>query len=198
MQRLLAIHDRAGAAAKARDDLQAAADVAGPPVADMLEAALGRGAWRTIRGHVLSWERFEKWAGSEGVFPTFEAFLVALAACLHKDGCGLSVVPAFRATAARVSRRLAMPVLDTSAEPLLAIEAAIVEESGQELEEAIAIHVELPWALEILVERWIDDGVIVRGVREWQLLCTVWGSMRFDDALHVRPDRVKDSPHALL
>ena len=199
VQRLLAIYGRAGKAARVTEDLEPAAKIACIPIMDLIESVLGRGAWRTIRGHVLAWERFEKWAREiSNVFPPTLPLLVAFAACLQKAGCGPSVIPSLRTSVGWICRRLGMEMPDTAAEPLLAIEADIVEMKGRELREAAPIHEELLRSLEILMLEWVQQKQVVRVIRVWQLLCMIWASMRFDDALHIRPDSMQDSTHALL
>eukprot|EP00959_Pyramimonas_sp_CCMP1952_P200446 4192485-Pyramimonas_sp.AAC.1 len=65
---------------------------------DLLYSVLARGACSTLKGHVLDWERFERWAANKSiVYPPSDALLVAYAA--HRgQRCGPSVLPAFRAT----------------------------------------------------------------------------------------------------
>ena len=157
-QRLLAIHDPAGAAASVQECLTDASAVSGAPVPVLLESVMGRGAWRTIRGHALAWERFERWAAGAAAYPPTMAVLVAYAASLQKAGCGPSAIPSVRATVAWVCRRLGMPPPDTSAEPLLAVEAAAVETTGRELREAEPNHIQLLRALGVLLVRWREGG----------------------------------------
>ena len=197
VSRLMAIHERAGAVARVTDDLKPAALIARLPVQELLENVLGRGAWRTLRGHVRAWERFEAWAGGDA-YPPSSATLVAYAACLRRDGCGPSVIPAFRATVGWVCRRIGMAEPDTASEALLAIEASVVEVCGRELREAPPMHVEFLRALELLIPVWAAEERWVRVVRTWQVLCMAYSSMRFDDALHVRPLGIAEEDHAIF
>ena len=196
VRRLAAIVDRAGDAASIIADLVPVAEMTVMNVTELQHAMLGRGAWATIRCHVLTWERFEKWAAHREVYPPSWAILLAYAAELGRT-CGPAVLPAFRATVAWVGRRIGLTVPDLAAPAFLAIEDSVYERAGKELREAVPLDVHFLKSLEHCIIGWAQDSEHCRVVRAWQTLCMTWGSMRFDDALHVRPDSVRVDGAAL-
>ena len=197
VRRLAAIVDRAGDAATFVAELAPVAEMTVLNATELQHAMLGRGAWATIRGHVLAWERFEKWvAGRVDVYPPGLAALVAFAADRSLT-CGPAVLPAFRATVSWLGRRIGLKTPDLAVPAFMAIEDRVYERAGKELKEAVPLDVRFITSLEHCVTQWAQDGRLCRAIRAWQALCMTWGSMRFDDALHVRPDTVHDCGAAL-
>ena len=96
-----------------------AAAVLGLNAAEMMEAILGRGACRTLQGHVQQWGAVERWCRERGAAPYPPALAVALgyAAARAKKGCGPAVTPSIRGTVGWVRRRLGMVAPDLAAEP---------------------------------------------------------------------------------
>ena len=197
VRRLSAIVDRAGEAASVVDDLVSVAEMTVMHVTELKHAVLGRGAWATIRCHVLAWERFEKWAKCRAsVYPPSLAALVAYAAEQGRT-CGPAVLPAFRASVAWVGRRIGLKTPELAVPAFMAIEDCVYERAGKELKEAVPLDMDLLRSLEHLIVDWSQAGLPCRAVRAWQILCMTWGSMRFDDALHVKPASVQDEGPAL-
>lgn len=122
VQKLLAIHNRAGPVAMAKLELKEAAELTGAQIGDMLEAVLGRGAWRTIRNHVLTWVAFEKWTAPLLPYPPSHSMVLGYAAHRASKGCGPCVIPSFRATVGWICRRLSMEAPNCASESILAIE----------------------------------------------------------------------------
>ena len=74
---------------------------------------LGGGAWRTLRGHVRRWERYENFVhGTDKPFFDVDLLLSYLVA-LESAGVGVSVLPAFTSTVKWIAGRLRVqaPVL---------------------------------------------------------------------------------------
>lgn len=200
MARLAAIHRRAGAAATVADDLLAAAGEVGMSAEVVVQAVLSRGAWRTISTNVRIWERVEAWAQARGhrPYPPSLALVTAFCASCAQAQCGPSVVPSIRGAVGWICRRLGMPAPNVDSEPLLAIQAQVFEERGKDLKEARPIPVDGIILLEAACAQWLAEGKKNRAIRSWLILCMVWGSMRFDDALHVVPSRAEASDFALM
>jgi hypothetical protein len=154
----------------------------------LLEAVLAKGAASTIECHLLRWRAMEKLAsGREQVYP-----LKACAACkylMHKDDerCGPSVPEALKATVLWVSRRLEMDIPDMDTPEFVAIKAKIIEQRGTELKEAKALPLQLVAGLEAVAA--LGHGA--KAHLAWYTLCMVYASLRYDDAMHVVPTRLR-------
>ena len=193
IQRIRAIRGRAGLAARAAVD----AAECGMSSDDFDVLVLGRGAWRTLRTHVRAWLAFEEWSHDDAPFPPtlrrFRAFCAAKAA----EGCGVAFIPAARAAMAWMGRRIGMEVPPMSDDLVRALEDRVIEQRGKEIKEAAPVPMEVVAALERALHGWDEQGLIMEVILTWWLLCMIWASMRFDDALHIRPDSLQMGACAL-
>jgi hypothetical protein len=157
---------------------------------ELSKVVLSTGAHKTIKGHVKAWQRIERWARSSGIpeeklYPMSTQTMIQLVNDKMKANCGPSVIPALRATVAWISRRLSMQQPDLKNEFVIAIENKVIEERGQELRKAIAFPIDLVKAAEGVVAAW-EDLYPAFAVFLWFVLCMIYASLRFDDALHVK------------
>ena len=158
---------------------------------------LGRGAWRTLRTHTSAWTKFEEWAHDERPFPFSMRRFRAFCAEKAKEGCGVSFIPAARAAAAWMGKRIGMEVPEIDDDLVKALQDQVVEQRGREIREAVPVPFGAIAALELALHEWDNAGRHTDVVVAWWVLCMVWSSMRFDDALHIRPDTLQMGPCAL-
>ena len=99
------------------------------------------GPFRTIRLHVLAWERMEKWAVDHGlsVYPPSTQVVTKYFMALQASGCGPAVLPALRQAVRWICKRLVMTAPDTGDPALEAIVAKVYEDRGKELKEAVPV-----------------------------------------------------------
>ena len=186
-------------------------------------AALRRGAWRTICKHVQCWERIRHWVvqaieeaqstdgfGTEKfpgarllqphefvevLYPPQEK--VILAYVVHRAGheCGPTVPDSVRDSVKWICTRLKMLEPELGSQELLAIRDEVNELRRQELREAEEIPVRIVQCME---EAMLEDLPPVLRILMWFFLLAIWGTLRFDDLLHVRPSSFRLRSDALL
>ena len=145
-------------------------------------------AWRTLRGHVRHWERFAAWAGSEGVFPPSARTVLRFLQDLSSSHTAQSV-GGFLASLKWVSSKigLAFPALPSE---VVGAVFAQAKAPAAEAREAVALDLGVVRALEVLVGEWVAQAP-GKAILAWQVLCMTFASMRYDDALHVRPSSLE-------
>ena len=160
----------------------------GDQVGEMLRLVLGRSAPGTLEGHVLRWKNIEEWAreNSQCIYPMADETLVRYVKYRNDHNCGPSVPDAIRGTVAWVCKKIGMVRPDTSDELLLALRDQAIEERGSELKEAVPLPMATLAALEGIALNRADTV----GALAWWVLCMVYGSLRYDDAVHVRPQEL--------
>ena len=108
--RLQRICERAGQAAALNDPLRCQGLM--PDEAARLKAmSFEAGGFRTIRQNVRYWEKFEEWTGSHGlrVYPPTIVAVMRYSLYLKDQGCGPSILPAFKYAVNWICKRLVMP-----------------------------------------------------------------------------------------
>ena len=145
-------------------------------------------SWRTLRGHVRHWERFAAWAGDEQVFPptarTVLRYLQSLSGTHTAQSVG-GALAGLEWVASKVG--LAFPALPSEVVGAIFAQARA---PAAEVREAVALDLGVVRALEVLVGEWVHQAP-GKAILAWQVLCMTFASMRFDDALHVRPSSLE-------
>ena len=156
---------------------------------EIKELVLGAGAPSTIKGHVRAWERLEQWAeddhASDLLYPPSPALMLAYAIHLHRQECGPSVIPALRSSVKWICRRLAMPTPDLNSVEFNAIEERVIVERGEEIRKTIPFPMDVVKKLERAVMKY-REGRPALAYYCWIVLLMTYGSLRFDDMLHVK------------
>jgi hypothetical protein len=151
-----------------------------------------------MAAHISAWERFEDWATAEGlnVFPLTHDKLLKYALALDQKECGPSVLPSFRTSVKWVTSKLAIDCPDLAHPALLAVQADITQKRATTLKEAVPFPIELVSCLEL----YVTDSFEPKPARlfVWWWLCMVFASLRFDDAMHVKPKELLMSEEGLF
>ena len=198
-QRLQLIADRAGDAAKINDRSQCQG--LQPAEADRLKSlAFEAGGFRTIRQNVRNWEKFEEFCVGKGlrIYPPTIVAVMGYAVHLRDQGCGPAVLPAFKYAVGWICKRLVMSCPDMSDGRLKALADKVHEEKGKELKEAVPVPVKLVVALEVLLPLLIKSRADAAAITVWWVLILIYGSLRFDDGIHVAPSSLQLTDQALL
>ena len=189
-KRLEAIGTRAGSESKLLT-LQGQSDsLSVGEISRLRNLVMLSGAHRTMAAHVRAFERFELWANANSValYPLTVDKVLKYCLKLDQDECGPSVVPTFKTSIKWVCSRLAIDLPDLEDRRIKALQEQIVSARATTLKEAIPFPISTVAALEAMVcyER---DNVESR-LFIWWMLCMVFASLRFDDAIHVRPSEL--------
>lgn len=196
--RLEQIGLRAGSFARLFQESAETSDLSEGERLQLKQMVLITGAHRTMAAHIQSFERFEKWCAATHVslYPlTIDRILKY---CLFLDGteCGPSVLPNFRAEVKWVCARLAIEPPDFSDHRFVAIQNKVISERAKTLKEAIPFPLSVVMELETFV---IDTNrAPASRVFVWWILCMVFASLRFDDAIHVRPGELQMKEEGLF
>ena len=143
-----------------------------------------------MAAHISAWERFEDWLASEqlAMFPLTHDKILKYALALDQKECGPSVLPSFRTSVKWVTSKLAIECPDLAHPALLAVQAEIVKKRNTTLKEAVPIPIAAVACLELFV---VDPNEPdAARLFAWWWLCMVFASLRFDDALHVKPQEL--------
>ena len=185
--RLEQIGVRAGPHAKLLTERDQSDDLSVSEMSRLRQLVLLSGAHRTMAVHIETFEKFEKWVADRSIelYPLSVDKVLKYALSLDELGCGPSVVPALRMSIRWVTSRLDIDCPDLEDSRLGALVQRIVADRAKTLKEAVPIPIEVVGALEQLV----CDVELQQPARIfiWWLLCMVFASLRFDDAIHVRP-----------
>ena len=156
-------------------------------IARLRQLVLSSGAPRTMAVHVSNWERFADWAESREIdlHPVASAKLIQYALHLDKNEGGPSVIPTFRTSVKWVTSKLAIDCPDVDHAGLLAIQNEVISKRAKTLKEAVPIPTEVVKCLELLVMD-VGEPEAAR-LFVWWWLCMVFASLRYDDAMHVKP-----------
>ena len=148
------------------------------------------GAHRTMAGHIKTYERLERWFSAVDVplYPLSIDKLLKYALFLNDRECGPSVLPTFRAAVKWVCARLAIDEPQFEDHRFLALQASVLSARAKTLKEAVPLPIEVVGVLEQAVVS--DDRPKVTRIFIWWILCMVFASLRFDDAVHVRPSEL--------
>ena len=188
--RLEEIGKKAGTFSKLLLDTENESGLSHAEIARLRQLVLSSGAPRTMAAHISNWERFSEWAVANQVelFPLTSAKLIQYVMFLDKGECGPSVVPTFRTSVKWITAKLAIECPDVDHPGLIALQNEIITKRATMLKEAIPIPVEVVRALEIFVIK--EDEPAASRLFVWWWLCMVFASLRFDDAMHVRPNEL--------
>ena len=153
--RLKLIADKAGSAAQINSSM--GGDLSPEEQSEIKSLVFRSGAFRTIRLHVLAWERMEKWAVDHGlsIYPPSTQVVTKYFLALQDSGCGPAVLPGLRQAIRWICKRLVMTPPDAGDPALEAIVAKVYEERGKELKEAVPVPLKAVAALEYLVNALI-------------------------------------------
>ena len=188
--RLEAIGRRAGAAARLLTFDDQSDDLSSSELFKLRQMVLSSGAPRTMAVHIRSFERFELWSDihSSDPFPLHIDKILKYCLALDQRECGPSVIPAFKTSLKWVAARLALELPDLDDRRLRALQEAVISKRAKTLKEAVPMPIEVVGSLEAFVcnaERPDASRLFV-----WWILCMIFASLRFDDAVHVRPDEL--------
>ena len=189
--RLEAIGQKAGSHSKLLVDTTNSEGLTALEHARLRKLVLSSGAPRTMAVHITTWERFAEWMSSQSleVFPLTNDKLLKYALALDLKYCGPSVVPSFRTSVKWVTSKLAIDCPDLSHPALIAVQDEIIRKRAKTLKEAVPI----PIAAVGCMEKFVTDEGEPPAARvfAWWWLCMVFASLRYDDAMHVKPDELK-------
>ena len=185
--RLEAIGKRAGAAAKLLSLEDQSEDLSEDDLTKLKRMVLLSGAPRTMAVHVRAFERYEIWASIHSLdpHPVHIDKILKYALTLDQRECGPSVLPAFKTSLKWVAARLAIDLPDLDDRRLRALQESVIAKRAKTLKEALPIPIEVVGLLEVFVCD-ISKPEASR-LFVWWILCMVFASLRFDDAIHVRP-----------
>ena len=110
--------------------------------------------------------------------------------------CGPTVLPSLKTSIKWVAARLAMEVPNLDDRRLRALQEKIVADRAKMLKEAVPIPLVVVGALEGLVLNE-SEGTPAR-IFIWWILCMIFASLRFDDAVHVNPADLKMKDEGLF
>ena len=185
--RLESIGKRAGQFAKLLSEQESCEELEPGEAAKLRKLVLSSGAPRTMIAHVRAVERFEHWAAFSEieVFPLTVEKILKYALHLDSRFCGPTVIPSFKTSLKWVAARLVMDLPNLDDRRLRALQEKVVADRAKTLKEAKPIPVDVVGALEGLVLNE-SEGLAAR-VFIWWILCMIFASLRFDDAIHVSP-----------
>ena len=185
--RLEEIGLRAGSHAKLFSEFQLGPELSAAERIQLRNRVLVSGAHRTMACHITTFERFERWASAFDweFYPLTTEKVVKYGLFLNERLCGPSVLPTLRASIKWVCARLAIDQPNFEDHRFLALQAAVISDRAKTLKEAVPVPIEVVSVLEALVLD-VDQGEVTR-VFVWWILCMIFASLRFDDAVHVVP-----------
>eukprot|EP00435_Cladocopium_sp_Y103_P043295 s699_g12.t1 len=167
--------------------------------------AFEAGGFRTIRQNVRYWEKFEEWAVSHGlrVYPPTIVAVMRYSLYLKDQGCGPSILPAFKYAVSWICKRLVMAAPNLADPQLKAvIDEAVIDEvyqvRGKELNEAVPVPPKLVAALEVYLIILINEKKEAAAIFIWWTLILIFSSLRFDDGVHVAPVSLQMTEEAQL
>ena len=104
---------------------------------------------------------------------------------LDHNECGPSVIPAFKISLKWVTSRLAIDLPDLDDRRLRSLQESVVTNRAKALKEAKPFPVEAIGSMELFV--CSDENEQAARIFVWWILCMIYASLRFDDAVHVKP-----------
>ena len=186
-QKLEAIGERAGSCSKLLSDTAGSNGLSAAETSKLRQLVLTSGAPRTMAVHISAWERFENWALANDleVFPLSLDLFLKYALALDARECGPTVLPSFRTSVKWVTSKLAIPCPDLSDPKLIAVQNEIIKKRAKTLKEAVPFPQKAIECLEAFVV--CEDEPMPARIFIWWWLCMIFASLRFDDAVHVKP-----------
>jgi len=158
--------------------------------ADLLrKISLAKGAFRTLAVHVRHFERLQQFAVDKGLqlYPLSVDLILKYGLWLYNRNCGPTVIPSVRAAVSWVGRRLRIDLPQLADAQILALEDRCIQERAKELKEAVPIPLVLVGLLELFVMTQALRYPVACLYVGW-ILCMIYASLRFNDAVHVHTD----------
>ena len=158
---------------------------------------LTSGAPATVSNYIRKFEKMEMWAANSSfaLYPFSDDKFLKYCLVLDAKECGPTVIPSLRTAIRWVAFKvnLEIPSLDTAA--VEALEKAVCDKRGKPLKEAIPFPIPAVAAMEKFV---IHDEFNEAEIFVWWILCMVFASLRFDDAIHVKPHEIEFKDEGLF
>ena len=189
-KRLEEIGQEAGSFSKLLIDAENDSGLSADEISRLRQLVLSSGAPRTMAVHIGNWDRFVNFLKSNDVpvFPVDHNKLIRYAMYLDLHECGPSVIPTFRTSIKWVTSKLAIECPDVNHQALLAVQADVINRRAKALKEAVPIPPPVVRCLELFV---VDEGEPdAARLFIWWWLCMIFASLRFDDAIHVKPNEL--------
>lgn len=188
--RLEAIGRRAGVEAKFFQQTGSGEELTHHELAKLQKLVLLSGAPRSMAAHIRAFERWEHWAMSNSLelYPLSTDKVLKYCLLLDQRECGPSVIPSFKTSIKWVVARLTIDLPDLEDQRIKAIQDQVVAARATTLKEAIPIPIWTVGALEGIVCDARDQ--VPTRLFVWWILCMVFTSLRFDDAIHVKPSEL--------
>lgn len=185
--RLEAIGQRAGGHAKLFTEQDQSDNLTPGEMSKLRQLVLISGAHRTMAVHIKAYERFEKWADHAQVtlYPLEVDKVLKYALFLDSQECGPSVIPSMKVSVKWVASRLVIDLPDLDDRRLSSLQQKVVTARATTLKEAIPLPLGVVGAMEAIAVN--EACPTPMRVFVWWLLCMVYASLRFDDAVHVNP-----------
>ena len=197
-KRLEEIGKRAGSFSKLLVETENESGLSAAELARLRQLVLSSGAPRTMAVHIGNWDRFVNFLDSieVPVFPIDSNKLIKYAMFLDFHECGPSVIPTFRTSIKWVTNKLAIERPDVNHPGLIALQADVISKRAKALKEAVPIPPAVVRCLELYV---VDDGhPPAARIFVWWWLCVIFASLRFDDAIHVKPNELQLNEEGLF
>ena len=196
--RLQAIAERAGLHAGSSSSTSPVVDILSNEERSRLQLlVLTSGAPATMSNYIRKFEKLEGWCARSSLplYPfTDDKFLKY---CLFLDAkeCGPSVIPSVRTALRWVAFRINLEIPSLDGAAIKALEKAVFDKRGKPLKEAIPFPVQIIGAMEkfVLRNEFNEAEVFV-----WWILCMIFASLRFDDAIHVKPHELEFKDEGLF
>lgn len=166
----------------------------------VLASLLGRGAPRTMKQHINRWCRFEDFIRGFSpppiveIYPPNNAAIGQFLLHLNKTGSGWTVPDSVLGTINWMCTRIGMRCPDLQAPDLIALRDDAIRRRAEISKQADAYPPDLIVALEGYIIATPSD---LEAIFCWWELLRIYGSLRFDDLLHVRPQDLQDDEHAI-
>ena len=185
--RLEAVGRRAGVAARLFQEHASDSELSEGERLKLKQLVLTNGAHRTMAAHIQTFERLEKWAGALqlDLYPLTIDKVLKYCVFLGDRECGPSVLPNFRAGVKWVCQRLAIDPPPFDDARFVALQNQIIVARAKTLKEAVPIPIGVVKELETFAINPVKPDAARLFI--WWILCMVFASLRFDDAIHVRP-----------
>ena len=185
--RLQAIAERAGPHADSSSSTSPVADILSNKERSRLQLlVLTSGAPATMSNYIRKFEKLEGWFARSSLPLYLFADDKFLKYCLFLDAkeCGPSVIPSMRTALRWVAFRINLEIPSLDGAAIKALEKAVFDKRGKPLKEAIPFPVQIIGAMEkfVLRNEFNEAEVFV-----WWILCMIFASLQFDDAIHVKP-----------
>ena len=189
-KRLESIGEKAGTFSKLLIETENESGLSAAELSRLRQLVLSSGAPRTMAAHIGNWDRFVNFLDSieVPVHPIDSSKLLKYAMFLDSKECGPSVIPTFRTSIKWVTSKLAIDCPDVNHPGLLALQAEVITKRAKALKEAVPVPTQVVRCVELFV---VDDSEpMAARLFLWWWLCMIFASLRFDDALHVRPSEL--------